>query len=62
MGTSLNEIMLDDPLPPQWVYVHSAFQKWAQQHEGTCELSEGACPSLQVRHLWKPEREWLNEA
>lgn len=55
-------MMLDDPLPPQWVYVHSAFQKWAQQHEGTCELSEGACPSLQVRHLWKPEREWLNEA
>ena len=62
MGTSLNETMLDDPLPPQWVYVHSAFQKWAQQHEGTCERSQkglaplyrlGICGNLKENGLTK---------
>ena len=59
-GTLLNETMLDDPLFPQWVYLHSAFQKWAQQHEGTCACSQkglallyrlGICENLKENGL-----------
>ena len=56
------KVMLDDPLPHQWVYLHSAFQKWAQQHEGTCERSQkglaplctlGICGNLKENGLAK---------